>query len=255
MTQPKSPSKVHALLSLGLVCICLILSALFIWWYAQSISGSSTVKLSADDLAAMQTAGRQLNFQNNGGVPNNNGRNGFLQIAPAAPPPPEPDSIDNGVIRAGHVLVRVQAAKVAGGPPIMIFRQRTWGLIQDKPNFTIARRIVHETALARQLAVTPDQLAALTKLVATPALKSAYLSALPVTDDEMATAVQAWKAYVAAGPANRAAADAVISIVRNIGQAALNRAKANYTAADQQISAILQAQQIAAYHAGKSLAP
>jgi hypothetical protein len=255
MTQPKSPAKARALLSVGLVSICLILSVLFIWWYAQSVSGPATVRLSADDLAAMQSAGRQLNFQNNGGVPNANSRGGFLQITPAAPPPPEPDAILGQVIRAGQVLVRVQAAAVPGGPPKMVFRQRTWGLIQEKPNFTIARRIVHEAALARQLAITPDQLAALAKLVATPALKSAYLSALPVTDDEMATTVKIWQAYVAAGASNHDAAQAVLTTVHGIGNAALSRARQEYTAADQSISAIIEPRQIAAYREGKTLTP
>jgi hypothetical protein len=255
-TPSKPPARAQAILSISLVSLSLLASVIFIMWYMKSAGASNTVKLSPEDLASMQTAGRQLNYQNNGVVPNTNGRFQPTFVAPA-PPPPDLDRIENQVIRAGPVLVRVYATGPAGSIKL-VFRQRSWGMLQDTPNFTIARRIVHEESLAKQLAITADQLSALQKIVASPPLKSTYLSALPVTDAEMAEAAAAWKAYVAAVISNNAAnidaaTKAVLSAVGRIGSTALSRAREEYAAADRAITTVVDTRQIAAYRLGKSL--
>jgi hypothetical protein len=263
--QPQSSSKLPLILSLAVVVICVALGGGFIWWYLREGGGSSTVKLSQQDLTAMQSAGQQLTFRQNGGTPTGNpfgvGRGGppVLRIRTA----PDPDGIFSianfEVIRAGQTLVRVQASATAGAPPTLVFRQRTWGLLQDAASFTIARRIVHEAALAHQLAVTNDQMIALAKIVATPPLKGTYLSGLPVPDSDEAVAVKAWTDYQAASTSNDTAKKAqgmadLLKSMRAIGAAAMTDARTQYSNADAAITQILSAEQVQAYRQGKSLA-
>ena len=250
------------LAAIGLVFLCLAAGAAFVWYEIKG-AASNHVTFSQQDAQAMEAAGQRLTFSANGGIP----------MAPAGPhpgPPPMrrptqlvPDGVTAvgnwQVIRAGQVLVRVEAAP----PPNtvnFVFRQRTWGLLQDSPVFTIARRVVHEDALAKQLAVSNDQLQQLTRLVSQPALKGAYIAALPVPPDDIAKVRQAWTAFLAArSTANpqaiaKARADLLLT-VRQTGMAALAHARADYNQADKAITAIFTTRQIEAYREGKSLAP
>jgi hypothetical protein len=257
--QTQNPSKVSALASLVVVLLCLIAGGLFVWWYLGGSNNSATIKLSASDLAGMQDAGRLLlnpAMQNGGGQP-------FQRRVGLPQQPMEPDGIfaigNWQVIRAGRVLVRVQPSSTAGAKPTMTVRQRTWGLLQDPPTFTIARRIVHEPALAKQLAVTPQQLQQLAVIVATPPLKGRYLTALPMLSENMDRLQAVWSSYSQAMAQNDATQQAkltqeLLRTVRATGSAALTKARADYQADDQQINQILQPRQIDAYLQGKTLA-
>jgi hypothetical protein len=263
--QAQTRSTLPILLSLGMVVLCLVLGGGFVWWYLKGPGQTATVTLSSDDLAALQSAGRRLNYQANGGAPlNANQFGGGGGMQPRRPPPPEPDGIfmvgSLQVIRAGQVLVRVQPAPTAGAEPKLVFRQRTWGLLADFSTFTIARRIAHEESLAKQLLITPEQLTPLTKIAGSPVLKAAYLTALPVPDQDMDRAHKAWTDYNAALVSNnkdtisKSKAD-LIKTVREIGVAAMARARKEYADADKDINAVLEPRQIEAYRQGKSLAP
>jgi hypothetical protein len=260
----KSSAKLTLVLSLAVVLLCVVIGGCFVWWYLRD--GAATVKLSAQDMLAMQNAGQKMTLRDTAaGIFNPPGRAGtggppVLRVRTA----PDPDGIfaivNFQVIRAGQTLVRVQPAETAGAPPTLVFRQRTWGLLQDAPSFTIARRIVHEEALAHQLAVTADQLTSLAKIVSTPPLKGTYLTALPVSDSDMAVAAKAWTDYLAANAStdaakkNQATAD-LLKSARDIGSAALTKARTEYGDADNAINQVLNAQQIQAYREGKTLTP
>jgi hypothetical protein len=260
--QIKTSAKLPLVVSLSVVVLCVALGGWFIWWYMRESGGGDTVKFSPQDVAALQSAGQQLAFRQNGGAavpfmgrPGTGGPPVLLFRAPA-----DPDGIfpvgNFFVIRAGQTLVRVEP-----GPPLALaYRQRTWGMLQDAPSFTIARRIVHEPTLVHQLAVTGDQLAALTKLISTPAMKGTYLTALPVSDSDLAVTAKAWTDFMAA----RAAGDRktidqdrtdLLASARDIGAAALAKAKKEYSDAETAINQVLSAQQIEAYRDGKTLTP
>ena len=240
--------------------ICIVLGLGFVWWYFAGAGGSSTVKFTPQDLAAMQDAGKQLTYQGNGGNPTVINGMGRPLLIMARPLPPDPDGVFSigslTVIRAGPAMVRVQAT--AAGKPMFVFRQRTWGRLKDAPSFTIARRIVHEKPLATQLAVTDAQLAQLAKIVATPPLKGAYLSALPVEDAEMTTAATAWAAYQTALASKdpkqvEPATSDMLKTMHGIGDVALARANKEYAASDEAIGQVLTPLQITAYHQGKTI--
>ena len=259
---PATSSKVSLIASLVMVLVCLLLGGGFVLWYLKAGGETATIKLSADDLAAIQSV--------NGRGGGNGNSNGAASNAPARRPalaaraPAEPDGIygtaDLPVIHAGSVLVRIQAAAKPGDLPTLVFRQRTWGLLMDAPTFTIARRVVHEPALAKQLAVTSDQLTKLTAIATLPALNAKFVAALPVPADELAKVGQAWSAYSAslAGTdqiAQEKTKIELLALVRVTGNAAMSNAKKAYADADTQIAAILDQNQISAYKLGKSVAP
>jgi hypothetical protein len=264
--QSNTSSKMPLVVSLSVLAVCLLLGGGFIWWYLGESGSGSTVKLSVQDVAALQSAGQQLTFRQNGGsAVVNMGRPGtggppVLQLRS----PPDPDGVfpvgNFIVIRSGQTLVRVQPAAGATTQPTFAFRQRTWGLLQDAPSFTVARRVVHEDSLAHQLAVTHDQLTALAKVVSLPPLKGEYLTALPVSDSDLTVVATAWTHFMAARAANdkkatdQARSD-LLQTARDIGAAALARAKKEYADADNAINQALNAQQMQAYREGKTLAP
>jgi hypothetical protein len=258
-----SSAKVSLVLAGSILVLCFLLGGGFVWWYVQRVNQPTRVTLTPDEMTTMQNAGRQLTIADNGGARLNLSGPSTLQrnLTFRVQTPTDPDGVFTvgmyQVIRAGSVLVRVQPAS-AGQPPALIFRQRTWGLLMDAPTFTIARRIVHEPPLAKQLAVTPRQLDVLTQIVAAPALKGVYLSALPMPDTDKATALKAWTDYqasMASKDANaiKQAPAAMLMIVRNIGSAAMARAKKEYSDADNAIRQALSSTQIDAYHQGKTL--
>jgi hypothetical protein len=244
---------------LAIVMVCLLLGAGFIWWYLRGSMDADTVKLSAADLASVQDTSRRLAYQANGGVPlNRGGGNGFV----APPPPPDPD----GVFAAGNLQnIRVGMVQITvrppapGGQPTLTFRQRNYGMLADMPTFTIARRIVHEDILAKQLAATDDQITKLKALIAEPAMSGKYIMALPVAPADAATVAKAWLAFNATlkpgtdKAAHDAARDALLLAARAVGDPALTKAKAEYDQANAQIMSILESRQIEAYKQGKTL--
>jgi hypothetical protein len=258
--KPKAPLIVAGLLLL----LCVVLAGSFVWWYVSRLTQSSQVTFTADEVQNLQDAGKQLVIRDAGGASvNPNSGPVLLQRALARPAAPEPDGVYTvgsfQVVRVGTTMARVQPA-AAGAPMALVFRQRSWGLIQDAPTFTIARRIVHEAALSKQLAVSNAQMDALNKIVAEPPLKGVYLSALPVPADDMSTAMKAWADYATAQAGTDATAktqseQVLIKTIGTVGSVAIAKAKQDYADADNQIKQILTAQQIDAYHQGRAVNP
>ncbi|HUB26335.1 MAG TPA: hypothetical protein VL992_12970 [Tepidisphaeraceae bacterium] len=262
----KSPRGISLAISVMIVIACLIAGGGFIWWTFKNTVQTDTVTLSDADVADMRSAGMRLQYQGNGGVPINAGQfgPGTIRPSPFAPSPQSPtiDSIsisgDVTIIRCGNVIVRVQPKAI----PVMTFRQRYWGLLQEPavpPLYTIARRIVHEDAVQAQLAVTPQQLASLSPIVQSPAVRQAYLTSLPVTVEDEHKAEQAWADYTskshAANSASRAALQAeLLRTIRGIGDTALTTARNQYSLAQKQLAAIITVRQIQAYMNSHSLA-
>jgi hypothetical protein len=262
-TTPRS-NTARIFLSLAIVLVCLALGSGFIWWYLKG-GDSDTIKLSAADMAAMQDAARQMAYRDNGGVPMTGRGRGPLGspnfVAP--PPPPDPDTVTVmlgiQVIRAGQALASIRPGPKVGDPAIVTFKQKSFGELIDPPSFTIARRIVHEDSLARQLAVGDDQLKQLAVIVASPAVSSKYLAALPVDPTKLDNIRSASAAYTKAMAstdkgAQEKAQSALIDLVRQFGNAAMSTARQEYDDADRNISAILTPRQIEAYKQGKTIA-
>src|SRR5580704_2637748 len=69
-TSPTTKSGGRVSLAIGgmAVTLCLAAGAWFIWWSISGASDNATIKLSASDLAQMQTTGGRMQFQNNGGT-------------------------------------------------------------------------------------------------------------------------------------------------------------------------------------------
>jgi|GEM_PF-7034365 len=252
-TTTKSRSLLPMALSLAAVIVCLTAGGLFVWWEIAN-KGGVVIKLTPDELASLPGA-----------------RNQPIGVTPAAraarrpnaasTPPPDPDGIFNSGnamnIRTGNVQVRVSPGPVAGGPPVLVFAQRNWGMLQNSSNFTIARRVVHEDAIAKQLAVTPDQIAKLTPIVSGSAVKGVYVNALPVSKDDMTKALDAWmvyrKTWTVTGPPPGTPED-LLAAMKDVGNTAMAQARKEYSDADSAISGIITNEQIAAYINNRSLA-
>jgi hypothetical protein len=255
---PSSSAKIPVALSLGVVGLCLLLGSGFVWWYLKGPGQGRTVVLSAADMTSLQSAGRQLTYQNNGGVPLGGGMRRIVNRGPA-----DPDGVFGGLaqsIRAGQVMVvvRLPLFHPPGARPVLVFRQRNWGMLQETTGFTIARRLVHEDALARQLAVTPQQLAQIAPVVATPVLKGTYIGALPISPEDEDRACRAWADYQTALAGKDGAATAMslknlLQTVKSIGNTAMIKARKEYADADKTITDTLTPKQIEAYRAGKTL--
>lgn len=247
----KSGGRVSLVVGGLAVALCLAAGAWFIGWSISGASDNATIKLSPSDLAQMQATGGRMQFQNNGGT---------LQINNGEPTPfgaTGPDSISFmgsrfATIHAGRVLVIVNAMTKT---PTFIFRQRVWAELREPWIFVIARRSVHEKSVATQLDLTPDQLAKLTTMVASPEVQQKYMSALPLAPAELAEAQKAWADFSALPPAAKAHPMGLFQTIRQIGEAALSRAQKNYYAMSKSITAVFTPQQIKAYQEGRALAP
>jgi hypothetical protein len=255
-TAPPTRNRLPLVLSGLVVLISLLLGGAFVFWEMKN-SGGGVVKLSDTDVETLQSVGKQMQFKDAGGVPLQGN-----QVGPGRRPairlrqPTAADSITNNgnitLIQTGQVMVRIQAGV---NPPAITFKQRMWGELPDRPVFTIARRIVHEESLAKQLAVTQEQLRQLTAIVATPPLKSAYITALPVSSNDLDTAQKAWAAFTASP--NRGPGPVQVTLfkaLKQIGDNALAKARSDYADSAKAINSILQHDQIQAYNQGKSLA-
>lgn len=250
--------RISPILSVGMVLACLAAGSAFVWWYLKAPGNSQTIQLSADDMAALQQAGRRVVGQ----IPANLG----------APPPNrpagplEPDGIVDSafgskVIRIGNVQVRVAPAMFGAKGPTIRFLQRNWGLLQDPLVFTVARRIVNEPSMAKQLAVTTKEMDELKQLVTLPAVRGKYLSALPASPAEIDRAAAAWADYEhglasTTDPAEKKRlTQSLLKSMQTIGAAALGRAKREYKDAAKQISGVLEPRQIDAYAHQRTLTP
>jgi hypothetical protein len=254
--EAKTPSKTRTggrvSLAIGVlaVALCLAAGAWFIWWSIAGGADNGTIKLSESDLAQMQTTSGRMQFQNNGGsLQVNSGPQLFGGIGP--------DTLSLigshvATIHTGRVLVIVNGLTK---PPTIIFRQRVWAELREPWIFVIARRSVHEKSVAVQLNETPEQLAKLTALVATPAVQQKYISALPLSPAELADAQKAWADFAAGLPGSRAHPQALYQTMSKIGEAALTRAQRICYATDKAISTVLTPEQIKAYQQGRALAP
>jgi hypothetical protein len=253
-TAPPTRNRLPLVLSGLVVLVSLLLGGAFVLWEMKS-SGSGVVKLSDTDVQTLQSVGKQMQYKDAGGVPLQGnqvgpGRRPMIRLRQAAA-----DSIAiNGnitLIQTGQVMVRIQAGV---NPPAITFKQRMWGELPDRPVFTIARRIVHEESLAKQLAVTQEQLRQLAAIVATPPLKSAYITALPVSGNDLDAAQKAWAAFTATPNRGGAAQLTLFKALKPIGDNALAKARSDYNDSAKAINTILQHDQIQAYNQGKSLA-
>jgi hypothetical protein len=242
-------------LSAAVILLCLAVGAGFVWWYLKN-SNDATIKLSSADQIALKKI--ESDAPPVAGV-------GPVQAIPRRRGP-RPAAIGTGlpagvfpsgdgeVIRAGQVLVRVGP----GNPPTLVFREAAWGLLQDRPVFTIARRIVHEEPVARQLAISAEQMTALKSIAATPAVAGKYLAALPVDPKNMEIVQNLWLAYSkflkpTNGPARDAVLKTLLNSVRVTGAAALTQARGEYDEEAAKIRDIITPRQIEAYRQGKSL--
>ena len=126
--------------------------------------------------------------------------------------------------------------------------------LTDPTEFTIARRIVREPAIARQLAITPDQMSKLQAIVSTPAVQGNYLGSLPVPDEMLTEVENDWTTYVRSQSISRSAAEStLVQSAQRAGDQAMNKARSDYTASLKAITSILTQQQIQAYSSGKTL--
>jgi hypothetical protein len=255
-TTPQKSSRSYGVpIVLAVVLLCLSIGSAFVWWYLKSAGGDVTIKLSQADLNAIQKVDHDPPMT---GVGPNLAVPRRRQVRPAPVGAGLPDGVfpsgDGFVIRAGQVLVRV----TAGDTPTLIFRERAWGLLQDRPVFTIARRIVHEAPLAQQLAISADQMKALKDVVAAPPVAGKYLAALPVNDKNMQLVTALWLSFIKLRTSTDTASkdrarSNLLKTTQVVGASALTQARGEYDEAAAKIRDIVTPRQIEAYRAGTSL--